>query len=176
MPAMETEDGQAAQSPSFRARPRKPIVFYAVAAAVLAADQISKYAVVSAFAPRDPHPIIPGVLDLTYVTNTGGAFGLMPWATPALAAVAGLVAVGLIVYGSKLAAAGRAIEVSSALLLGGAIGNLIDRTRLGHVVDFVDVHFWPVFNVADIGITVGAALFIIAVLRMPSAPPESTQE
>ena len=148
------EDGQAAQSPSLRAHPRKPIVFYAVAAAVLVADQATKFAVVSAFAPRDPHPVIPGVLDLTYVTNTGGAFGLMPWATPVLAVVAGLVAVALIVYGSKLSAAGRAIEVSSALLLGGAVGNLIDRARLGHVVDFLDLHVWPVFNVADIGITV----------------------
>ncbi len=171
-----TEDGQAAQSPLLRAHPRKPIVFYAVAAAVLVADQLTKYAIVSAFAPRDPHPIIPGVLDFVYVTNTGGAFGLMPWATSVLAAVAGLVAVGLIVYGSKLAAAGRVIEVSSALLLGGALGNLIDRARLGHVVDFVDLHFWPVFNIADIGITVGAALFIIAALRMPNAPSESTQE
>ncbi len=164
MHPVEPEDVPAAQPPAPRAHPRKPVVFYAVAAAVLVADQASKFAVVSAFAPRESHPIIPGVLDLTYTTNTGGAFGMMPWATSVLAVVAGLVAVALIVYGPRLTAAGRAIEVSSALLLGGALGNLIDRARLGHVTDFVDLHFWPVFNVADIGITVGAILFVITLL------------
>ncbi len=164
MPPVEPENEQASQPPAPRAHLRKPIVFYAVAVAVLTADQASKLAVTSAFVPREPHPVIPGIVDLTYVTNTGGAFGLMPWATPALAVVAGLVAVALMVYGPRLMAAGRVVEVASALLLGGALGNLIDRARLGHVIDFVDLHFWPVFNIADIGITVGAILFVITVL------------
>jgi len=164
MPPVEPEDEQAAQPPPRGGHLRKPIVFYAVAAAVLAADQASKLAVVSAFVPRESHPVIPGIVDLTYATNTGGAFGLMPWATPVLAVVAGLVALALIVYGPRLAAAGRIIEVASALLLGGALGNLIDRARLGHVIDFVDLHFWPVFNIADMGITVGAILFVITVI------------
>lgn len=175
MPSMASENRQTSQSPAPRAHLRKPTVFYAVAVTILAADQASKFFVASTFVLHEPHPVIPGIVDLTYATNTGGAFGLLPWATQILAVVAGLVAVALIVSGPRLAAAGRVIEIASALLLGGALGNLIDRVRLGYVIDFIHVHFWPVFNVADIGITVGAGLFIIAALRIPGATPKSTE-
>ena len=156
--AAETAPGE--RVPSGRSRP--PALFYVLAAVVLAVDQVSKLIVVAFLQPHQPLHVIDGYLDLTYVTNTGGAFGLMPWATPMLAVVACAVAVLLLVHGRRLASAGSLVEVSAALLLGGALGNLIDRVRLGHVIDFVDVHFWPVFNVADMGITVGALLLVIA--------------
>lgn len=160
---------EAGAGPTTDSRPvqggRVPALFYALAAAVLVADQAAKLAVVTYLQPHHPVTVIPGYLDLTYLTNTGGAFGVMPWATSALVLVACLVIIGLLVYGRRLAQAGRVVEAAAALILGGALGNLIDRVRLGHVVDFLDVHFWPVFNVADIGITLGAILLVLVMLR-----------
>ncbi|MCD6362249.1 MAG: signal peptidase II [Armatimonadetes bacterium] len=149
-----------------------PVLFYALAALVLAADQASKLVVASSLQMRTPLPVIPGYLDFTYVVNRGGAFGLMPWATWMLVAVACLVIIALVAYGRRLAEAGLLVESATAMILGGALGNLLDRVRLGHVVDFIDVHFWPVFNVADIAITAGAFLLIVAMLRgTPSSTP-----
>jgi len=164
---VQPPDGVAGVAPGERApsgRHRPPTLFYVLAAAVLAVDQASKLAVITRLPPHQPLHLIDGYLDLTYVTNTGGAFGLMPWATPMLAVVACAVAVLLLAHGRRLAQAGVLVEAAAALLLGGALGNLIDRVRLGHVVDFVDVHFWPVFNIADIGITAGALLLVVATL------------
>ena len=69
------------------------------------------------------------------------------------------------VYGIGMARANRVIAVGLALALGGAAGNLLDRLRLGHVIDFIDLHFWPVFNIADIAITCAAVLIVVALAR-----------
>ena len=153
-----------------------PVWFYALAAAVLAVDQTSKLAVVSSLDPHSPVPVVPGYLDLTYLTNTGGAFGVLPWATWVLVGVACVVTVVLVAYRRRLAQAGRLVEAAAGLILGGALGNLVDRVRLGHVIDFIDLHFWPVFNVADIGITVGAILLVLTMLVGPRTRPNSKEE
>ncbi len=175
-PTAPSEGGSGGKACPQGDRVRRPFLFYLLALGVLCLDQASKLAVVSMLAPREPYPVIGGILDLTYVTNTGGAFSVLPWATSALAAVAGVVAIGLLLSGPRLAQAGRLVEAAAAMLLGGAVGNLVDRLRLGHVIDFIDLQVWPIFNVADIGITVGAILFIIAALRMPGAAPGPEQE
>jgi len=156
--------GPPATSPP-TARPPAPLLLYGLAAAWLGIDQATKAAVVATLRPREPVTVIPHLLDLTYLTNTGGAFGVLPWATPVLVAVACLVIALLVLYGRRLVQAGPLVEVAAALILGGALGNLIDRVRLGYVVDFLDLHFWPVFNIADIGITVGALLMVLAMMR-----------
>jgi signal peptidase II len=128
--------------------------------------------------------VVPGFIDLTHVQNTGAAFGLFntaqfPLKPAVMLAVALLALAAIAVYAAQLRDDERMARSGLALVLGGAIGNLIDRAATGHVLDFVDVyyggaHFWA-FNVADAAITVGAAFVIIDVLfsgstRGPGAP------
>lgn len=140
---------------------RLTLMVYVTAAAVLVADQASKLAAVAWLQPVHSIPVLGPYLSLTYATNTGGAFGVMPAATVALAVVAVAVVVALIIAARRLEG-NRLLAASVACLLGGALGNLVDRLRVGHVIDFIDVHFWPIFNLADIGIVVGAGLLVIA--------------
>ena len=141
--------------------------WFALAAAVIVADQIVKWIVLRAFAPGEQR-VLTDFLNLVLVFNKGAAFSLFAqapgWQTPLLSAFAIIAAivVGWFILRSpdkKLFCLGL------ALILGGAIGNVIDRLRFGHVVDFVDVHafgwHWPAFNVADSAISVGAVILIL---------------
>lgn len=136
-----------------------------IAALVTLADQASK-----ALARRMSGPItlIPGVLGLRYCENTGVAFSLLsgvPW-LPALLSVA-MIALGALAL--RRYQLGRVSRLGAALVLGGAVGNLIDRALLGYVVDMVEVlafHF-AVFNVADMAICVGGALLAFSLMLCP---------
>lgn len=145
----------------------------AIAAGVLVLDQLTKAWAVDALATRDVDLV--GSLRFHLVFNSGASFsvgegrGLGPF----LAIVAAGVAVGLAWYGRRTTS--WTVTVAIGLLLGGALGNLADRAFRagdgflgGHVVDFVDVQFWPVFNVADAGITVGGLLLVWHLLRTPA--------
>ena len=130
---------------------------------VIALDQISK-ALVLNFLYEGHVVLIPGVLDFTYVENRGMAFGLLSdhrWVFMVLS-VLGIALVGFYLYRYVRSTLGR---VSLALIIGGGIGNMIDRISLGFVVDFIDFclfDFWVwVFNVADAAVCVGAALFAL---------------
>jgi signal peptidase II len=133
-------------------------------------DQSTK-AAVRAFLPLyDSVQVIPGFVDFTYVRNTGAAFGILNAADvpfkPAIMTVIALTAlVAISVYAMKASSQDPLGQVGLALVMGGAVGNLIDRVTTGYVVDFVDVywgdwHFWA-FNVADAAITVGACFLIL---------------
>jgi signal peptidase II len=139
----------------------------AVSTAIVAADQLTKWWVVS----TRPYPdagleLIPGVLYIRYVKNPGSAFGLFPGAGSfiALGAIAAAVIILLVVHQLEK----RLEAVAMGLVLGGALGNLLDRLFRGpglldgRVVDFVDFEYFPAFNVADSAITVGACLAILA--------------
>lgn len=141
----------------------------ALAVGVIVADQLTKWWVVSALALSETRDLIPGVLYLHRVENSGAAFGLLPGAGSfiALGAVAAAVLIVLVVHRLE----GRLETVAMGLVLGGAVGNLIDRIFRGpglvdgKVVDFLRFDFWrsfPAFNVADSAITVGACLAIVA--------------
>ena len=137
------------------------------ALALVAADQATKAMVLARFAPGERLELT-GFLNLVLFFNKGAAFSLLAqapgWQTPVLvlSAVAALAILSALIArnpGKPLLCTGL------ALVLGGALGNLVDRLRFGHVVDFIDVHaagwHWPAFNVADSGITVGAAILIL---------------
>ena len=141
--------------------------WFAAAAAVIVADQATKALVLARFALGERLEIAP-FLNLVLVYNKGAAFSLLSdaagWQTPLLAAfaVGAAVIVSILILrrpNEKLLCAGL------ALILGGALGNLIDRVRYGQVVDFVDFHargyHWPAFNLADSAITIGAVLLIL---------------
>jgi len=145
------------------------------AAAIVFLDQATKALVAASIPMYESVTIIPGFLDFTHVRNTGAAFGLlnttdvpMKAFVMVLMAIIAIVAIGA--YGATLRADENLARAGLALVLGGAIGNLIDRARLGYVLDFVDVysgtwHFWA-FNVADAAITVGAILVIFDLLGL----------
>ena len=104
-------------------------------------------------------PLIPSILHLTYIQNRGAAFGLLQGHQPLFIGLAVLVIAWL---GREMVKPSTSTPVAwgAALVLGGAAGNLLDRVRLGYVVDFIDVRVWPVFNVGDSAITVGVAVLL----------------
>ncbi len=146
----------------------------AVTGTIVLVDQASKAAVKQLVSLHDSINVIPGLLNLTHVRNTGAAFGILnttdfAYKPAVMTAVAFVALVALGTYAARTGLQGRAARVGLALILGGAFGNLIDRIAFGHVVDFVDVywrtyHFWA-FNVADAAITVGAGCLLIDTLK-----------
>ena len=133
-------------------------------------DQITKAMVRNALGTGESRTLIPGLLDLTHVENTGAAFGLLnaidfPYKGVVMLVIASLALLAIALYGTQLGFHERLARFGLALILGGAFGNLLDRVQHGHVVDFVDVywndvHFWA-FNVADAAISVGAVLVLL---------------
>lgn len=137
---------------------------------VIVLDQLSKSQVVAHFALHESLPVIPGFFSLTYLTNTGAAFGILAghptwWRQAFFVGVALIALVVICVMYRRLRDHSLWYEVALAFIAGGAIGNGIDRVRLGSVIDFLDVyvgtHHWPAFNVADSAITVGVAIFLV---------------
>ena len=137
-----------------------------LAAAVIGLDQLVKYLVVASIAPGAQAALIPGLVRLTYVKNTGAAFSILTGHRWPLAVIT-LAVVALIVF----ALARRYVThpfgvLTLAAVTGGALGNLIDRLRLGYVVDMFEFEFvrFPVFNVADIFLTCGAVLLCVYII------------
>ena len=148
--------------------------FYGLAGAVVILDQATKLLVQRAFRLGESLPVLPGVFNLTYVLNPGAAFGLLAGAAaafrgPFFIAVSVLAIAVICYYHARYARGDPLPTVGLALILGGALGNLIDRLRVGMVIDFLDFYLgayhWPAFNVADSGITVGVGLLLVEMLR-----------
>jgi signal peptidase II len=131
-----------------------------ISSLTLFADQFTKYLVVASFSPGESRPLIPPIADLTYVQNTGAAFGLFKGQQVLFIGFSLLV----IAWIARAFLRGQSLSTATcrgyALILGGAVGNLIDRLRVGYVVDFINFHVWPVFNVGDSAITIGVTLLI----------------
>ena len=146
-----------------------------VAVVVVVLDQITKAFIRPALALHQSREVIPGVLDLTRVHNTGAAFGMLngvdfPFKTVVLFLIATLALAGVAWYAANVPLTDRLARIGIAGVLGGAIGNLIDRATSGYVLDFVDAywndwHFWA-FNVADAAITVGVIFMILDILGL----------
>lgn len=144
-----------------------------VAVTVVVLDQITKALIRPALALHESREIIPGFLDLTRVHNTGAAFGMLnavdfPFKTIVLSLVAAVALGGVAWYAATVPLTDRLARLGIAGVLGGAIGNLIDRATSGYVLDFVDAywrgwHFWA-FNVADAAITIGVIFMILDIL------------
>ncbi len=129
----------------------------------MALDQSTKWAAHAWLAPNSSLPVIPGIFHLTYVQNTGAAFGIFR-GLPGLFILPALAISGWLILELTRRDHPPLSRLGLALMLGGAIGNLIDRVRLGHVVDFLDLRVWPVFNVADSAITIGVTVMILTQL------------
>jgi signal peptidase II len=144
-----------------------------VAAAVVLLDQATKW-LIQARVPLEgaPVPVVPGYLWLHHVHNNGSAFGQFRGTGPLLIAAAVVASGCIIVYRARLKRRSepvpRLLSLGLALALGGAIGNMVDRVRLGEVVDFLDVGWFPVFNLADTAITLGALALIVHFFFAPA--------
>jgi signal peptidase II len=153
-------------------------VLASVAVATILFDQVTKALVLAYLGPGGPLEqvvLVPGLLRLFYVENTGAAFGLFQGRNPVLALLAlGVVLVLVAVFRQLVSLRWGAVALG--LQLGGAVGNLIDRFRHGFVVDFIDPSFWPTFNVADSAITIGVLLLLVLVIRSDRATRQADRE
>lgn len=161
--------------------------YVAVSLVVLILDQWTKGLVTRAFSVHESKSLIEGFLDLTYVRNSGAAFGLFASVDSSLKALilnSVAVLVFLIVSGYALRTSHKSVrlQLGFALILGGAVGNLMDRVRFQYVVDFLDFHVsghhWPAFNVADAAICIGVGLLFLDMLKneeeLPTESPPPT--
>jgi signal peptidase II len=145
-----------------------------IAVLVVALDQLTKQWATQALSgdPLSGPSMLGGWIDLTYATNTGAAFGVLA-DRGILFLIIGIVVLGVVIaYWRFLPRQRPLLRISLGLQLGGAMGNLIDRVRIGHVVDFIQVQQWPVFNVADSAIVCGVALLMY---YLATAPPAAAQ-
>ena len=124
---------------------------------VIIIDQATKYWIQSRMAYGESAPVIREVFHITYILNPGAAFGILENKTWFFIAVALILLVGVAYLYPRLPANQPMVKLGAGLLVGGAIGNLIDRVRIGYVIDFFDFRIWPIFNVADIAICIGVA-------------------
>ena len=150
-----------------------------VAAVVLVLDQLTKHWAVNALSDGREVPVL-WTLQWNLAFNTGMAFSRGEGFGPIIAPLAILVVVVLVVMSARTES--RLTRFSAGLLIGGALGNLVDRIFRGEgwlhgaVVDFIDMQWWPIFNIADMGVSVGAVLFAVSSLRAPAEPEPAESE
>jgi signal peptidase II len=151
-------------------RPRRVAALLFVSAAMIVAiDQLTKALVVSHLREGGSRRVIGGVLSWTYQRNPGSAFGLFQHIPVLFTILAAVIAVVIVVRARRVH--DRLAAFALGLVLGGAVGNLVDRIARppgvfrGRVIDFIDFHWWPVFNVADSAVVIGAVLLLIASFR-----------
>jgi signal peptidase II len=155
-------------------RGRRPYLW--IAMIVVALDQLTKVVVDRFMSLHESWTVVEGLARLTYVQNRGAAFGVLsdadlPYQALLFSAVSLAALLAIAVYAWRLPAHTVLPQTALALVMGGAMGNLLDRARLGYVIDFVDVYWgryhWPAFNVADAAISIGVCLLIVDILKSP---------
>ncbi|WP_196594145.1 signal peptidase II [Pectinatus sottacetonis] len=135
-------------------------MFIAFIAAIIIIDQLVKYYIRLTMLPGMSFPVIPDIFSITYIQNPGAAFGILENQRLFFIIVTLIILVCSAYFYPKIKKMPFFLRFAFSLLLGGAIGNLIDRIRLGIVVDFFDFHIWPVFNIADMAIVCGVCMII----------------
>ena len=152
---------------------KKNILFLAITGIVVLLDQLTKGWIIATMRLHDAYPVIDGFFNIIYVRNPGAAFGFLAGASPLFRSVfflaVTLAAILLILHYLRQTRIEEIFLVLAlALILAGAVGNLIDRIRFGEVIDFLDVyvgaHHWPAFNIADASISTGASVLVLFLL------------
>lgn len=158
-------------------RVRRLVLFALVAAAVVTLDQVSKAAVRAALSPGESVTLIPGVMDLSLIYNTGAAFSLGEGAGMLFAAIAAAMCAGGVYVAWRRADVPLSLLLTVATVVGGGIGNAIDRVTLGAVTDFFKTTFmnFAIFNVADIFVTCGVPIALILWWRWDAARERATK-
>jgi len=159
---------------SYLPKPRP--IFWILCSLLLISDQWSKRLVEEHFWVGQSREIIPNFLNLTYVLNDGMAFGLFQGKNVLLGIIVTCIMAGMFWYSRNLNWKKAEVNIIAAMIASGAVGNLTDRIRVGHVIDFVDVNLqiyhWPVFNIADSCISLSMVWILFRMWKMP--PQESS--
>jgi len=138
---------------------------YLIALILLFVDQFSKYIIRQNMSLAESIPVIKSIFHITYVENMGIAFGLFPQGHSLFIVISLIIILGIIFFERKKVIKSLKERFCLGLILGGALGNLIDRLRFGFVIDFLDFRIWPVFNLADSGVCIGGILMVFFLLR-----------
>jgi len=156
--------------------------YYLVTLAILIFDHMTKWLVRSWLDSGHALEVIPGYLRISYIMNSGVAFGLFQdiqsvWKPYILAGMAVVAVLVILFYSSRMPLSRTLLQIALSLTMGGILGNFIDRVVHGYVVDFIEFHirdlfYWPTFNLADSAITVGIALLLIDTVKNPEAEEE----
>jgi len=141
----------------------------AVALAAMLADQVTKHIVTTTLALDDSVHVL-GPLSIHHVQNSGIAFGLFASATAVVTVVTAGAVIWMIVFFARSGARHPVLPAALGLLIGGSVSNLVDRVRLHHVTDFIDLKWWPAFNLADSFIVVGVVILLAALVAADRAP------
>ena len=148
---------------SLAARPAQWVALGLVAAAAVLADQVTKRLVTTRLELGEEVPVL-GSFSIHHVENSGIAFGLFAGATSLVIVLTGLALGWMLVFFARSGARHPLLPVGLGLVVGGSFANLLDRIRLGYVTDFLDIGFWPAFNLADTFIVVGVGVLLAALL------------
>jgi len=153
------------------------VAFWVVALVTLGLDQGVKVAVRARLVEGDTLPLLSGLLNLTYVRNTGAAFGLFPGYQPIFIATSCVVLIVIAAYWRRSRPTAWPLVIALGLITGGAVGNLIDRAIIGRVTDMFEFGMidFPVFNIADTAILLGVAILVLWLLFVPEAPPADVE-
>lgn len=154
---------------SLAAQTRQWVELLAVAVSAIAADQVTKWIVSSQLSLGDSVEVV-GPFSIHHLQNSGIAFGLFPTATEMVIALTGVAVAWMLVFFARSGGRHPILPVALGFLLGGSISNLADRVRVGHVTDFLDVRYWPAFNLADSFIVTGVAILIGALVLADREP------
>jgi signal peptidase II len=137
-------------------------------------DQVTKYVVRLTFAVGESRPVIQGFFDLTYVRNTGAAWGILGGQNVSLTILSIVMLAAILVFRRSFLSDTWEHRVALGLMVGGIVGNLMDRLRLGWVTDFLDFYWkryhWPCFNVADAAICIGVGIYVLSAMWLASHP------
>ena len=140
---------------------KKNIIILSTPLLIVFLDQLTKFLIKQNFQLNKSVPVIKNILYFTYVTNTGSAFGLFKGINPIFMIFSIIVIISIFYFMNQIKQKERLLQFSVGLLLGGTIGNLIDRMLYGAVTDFIDFRIWPVFNIADSAVTISIILLIV---------------
>ncbi len=143
---------------------KQGILFLIISIAVVVFDYAVKFIVRKSISPGQSIILLKNVLHITYVKNFGAGFGIFQGKTNILIWFS-VIAIGIILFYYDKIIEKKSLQVASALILGGTVSNLIDRIFLGFVVDYIDFRIWPVFNIGDSCITIGALILIIYLIK-----------
>ena len=144
---------------------KKNTLIFSIAFLTLLLDHITKFFVTRNLEMNESMPIIQNVFHLTYITNTGTAFGLFKGVNLVFVAFSVAVVVAVLYSIKQIKENEKSTQIAVGLLLGGALGNLMDRLVHGFVIDFLDFRIWPVFNVADSAISVSVVMLVVLLWR-----------
>ncbi|HTY64488.1 MAG TPA: signal peptidase II [Acidobacteriota bacterium] len=159
--------------------------YYTVSVLILLIDYLTKWVVRVKLDPNQPFELLPGFLRLSYWENTGVAFGLFDaltstWKPYILVAMGVAAVIVILVYSAHMPPDRKLMQLSLAIVIGGILGNLVDRVARGSVIDFIEFHIydsfhWPNFNAADSAITIGIALLLIDTVKNPAVKEEGAE-